>query len=88
MKAFAYAVEQELASARAKYPSPMPTAHDAHGKIREECDEFWDEVKKKEAVLDTPEGRAKMLNELVQIGAMAQRAAEDLGLISDSLNVH
>lgn len=87
MKPFAKAVQEELARARKLYPAPMPTAHDAHGKVREECDEFWDEVRKKEAVRDTPEGKLKMLTELVQCAAMCQRAAEDLGLIDDSHNV-
>jgi NTP pyrophosphatase (non-canonical NTP hydrolase) len=59
----------------------MPTPHDAYGKILEEVDEFFDEVKQKDAVRDTPSGRARMLQELVQVGAMAQRAAEDLKLI-------
>lgn len=83
MKAFAKAVEQELKKARAKYPAPMPTTHDAYAKIAEELDEFWDEVRKKEARHD----KLVMLKELIQIGAMAQRAAEDLELIDDSANV-
>jgi hypothetical protein len=50
----------------------MTTPHEAYAVILEELDEFWDEVRKKE---HCPE---KMLRELIQIAAMAQRAAEDL----------
>jgi len=56
----------------------LHSAHEAYAVILEELDEFWDEVRKKGDVIEP----AKMLKELIQVSAMAQRAAEDLGLIS------
>jgi NTP pyrophosphatase (non-canonical NTP hydrolase) len=81
MKAFATAVARELLRARKLHPEPVATAHDAYGKILEEVQEFFDEVRQKESVRDTPTGKARMLHELIQVSSMAQRAAEDLKLI-------
>lgn len=69
-------VAAELISARSKN-APFNSAHEAYSIILEEIDEFWDEVKKKRAERD----RTTMLLELIQIAAMAQRAAEDLGFV-------
>lgn len=80
MKPFARAVQQELNRARTKHPTPHRSPHETFAVLHEEVDEFWDEVKAQKP------DRIKMLNELIQIGAMAQRAAEDLGLIDDSTN--
>ena len=68
----------ELKLARGMYP-PLNSAHEAASVIREEYEEFWLEVKKK------PLHRSKsmMMEELVQLGAMCQRAAEDLGLVRE-----
>jgi hypothetical protein len=44
------------------------------GVILEELDEFWEEVRKKRSQRDP----LRMLGELVQIAAMAQRCAEDV----------
>jgi len=76
MSPFAKIVRAELIAARAKH-GPQRSSHEAYAVILEEVDEFWEEVKLKS------ENRSKirMLHELVQISAMAQRAAEDLGLI-------
>lgn len=63
---------QELIEARTKHPKKFGSFHEAYAVILEEVDEFWDNVRK-DAVED-------MLAELVQVAAMAQRAAEDLGL--------
>ncbi len=68
-------VAEELAQARRDY-SPMVNAHEAYAVILEECQEFWDEVKIKQGNRNPPQMRL----ELVQIAAMCQRAAEDLGL--------
>lgn len=75
MSEFAMIVRAELIAARAKN-APMNSAHHAYAVILEEVEEFWEEVKKKREY----RSKQKMLMELVQIGAMAQRAAEDLGL--------
>ena len=53
---------------------PMHGGHEAYAVIKEELDEFWDEVKKK-----TPD-QENMREELVQIAAMACRAVIDLEL--------
>jgi hypothetical protein len=75
---FAAEVRGELRRARggAGHP-PFHSAHEAYAVILEELDEFKAEVWKR------PEGRDPlvMLKELAQVGAMAQRAAEDLLLI-------
>ena len=77
MSAFAKIVRAELIAARAQH-GPQNSAHEAYAVILEEVEEFWEEVKKKREA----RSKAKMLSELVQIAAMAQRAAEDLALIT------
>lgn len=67
----------ELMSARKKHPGTQASAHEAFAVLLEEVDEFKAEVWKK----GSERSKAKMLAELVQIAAMAQRAAEDLKLI-------
>lgn len=83
MNAFQKAVREELQFARKKYPKPFVDAAHGYAKILEEVDEYWDECR----VRDAEQDKLKMLKELVQISAMAQRTAEDLGLIDDSPNV-
>lgn len=73
---FARFVRAELARARANH-TPQHSAHEAYAVILEELDEFWDECRKRAR----DRSSSAMLTELIQIGAMAQRAAEDLGLI-------
>jgi len=68
-------VAEEIASARRQH-KPINSTHEGYSVILEELDEFWQEVKKKSRDRD----RAAMLRELVQLGAMAQRCAEDTGL--------
>lgn len=80
MNPFAKAVQQELNRARTKHPTPQHNAHEGYAVLKEEVDEFWDEVKAQK------HDRIRMLEELIQIGAMAQRTAEDLGLIDDTTN--
>lgn len=70
---FADAVAKELASARQKH-APLINAHEGYAVILEELDEFWEEVRKRQAHRDP----LAMLKELIQIGAMAQRTAEDV----------
>lgn len=71
---FAEKVAEELVKARCKHKD-MKCAHEAYAVILEELDEAWDEIKSQRFQ------PAVLLAELVQVGAMAQRAAEDLGLI-------
>ena len=68
-------VEAELARARAKHPNPIKSLHYYYAVILEEVDEFWDLVKSQKP------DKAKVLEELVQIAAMCQRAAEDCQII-------
>ena len=73
---FATLVRSELAQARSKHAN-QHSAHESYAVILEEVEEFWNEVR-----LQTDQrSKMRMLRELTQIGAMAQRAAEDLGLI-------
>lgn len=71
---FADLVYNEIKRARIKHPGVINSHHHHYAVIAEEIDEYWDEVK-----ADGPNG--KKLSELVQIAAMCQRAAEDLGLV-------
>lgn len=71
---FAEKVKEELIQARAMH-DPLTSSHEAYAVIMEEVDEFWDEVKMRIQKTD------RMLAELVQVAAMAQRAAEDLDLV-------
>lgn len=75
---FAEQVALELAKAREKH-GDIKSAHEAYAVILEELDEVWDEVKSQKW------DRAQLLKELIQVAAMAQRAAEDLGLTSKIL---
>lgn len=50
--------------------------HQAYGLLAEELDEFWDEVKKKDAKRDP----ANAYKELVQIAALCEHIAHDLHL--------
>jgi len=53
---------------------PIASLHEGYAILLEELDELWDEVRKKAEARDPKE----VLKELVQIGAMAQRVAEDV----------
>lgn len=64
-------VTTELRKARERHRN-MRTLHEGYAVLLEEVDEFWDEVKKR-----NPDPNA-LLEELVQISAMAQRVAEDV----------
>jgi hypothetical protein len=69
-------VAAEIAKARAKH-GPMNSLHEAYAVILEELDEFWEEVRAwRGSKGDTD--RVKARKELVQVAAMAMRAAEDL----------
>jgi predicted esterase len=65
-------VARELARARTVHPRPFASAHEAASIVREEHDEFWDEVKLKDR------NSLAMLKELTHLAAMCQRTAEDV----------
>lgn len=71
-------VEAELVRARAHRVggahAPMHSAHEGFAVLLEEVDELWEEVRKK----TSERSNDRMLEELVQIAAMAQRFAEDV----------
>lgn len=71
VRAFALAMETELARARAKH-NPMHSHHEAYAVLLEELDEVWDEVKRQ-----TPDPQ-RIIAELVQVAAMCARWAEDV----------
>ncbi len=73
---FAQRVNAEVARARNKH-APVQTIHEGYAVLLEEVDEFWHEVKNSRPYNDA------LLSELVQVAAMAQRIAEDTGLIDD-----
>lgn len=68
-------VENELSRARDTHYAGIRSVHEGYSVILEEVDELWDEVKRRQPSPDV------VLKELVQIGAMAQRMAEDLQLV-------
>jgi hypothetical protein len=74
---FQEGVRLELRRARMANPDGMHSLHEAHSIILEEVEEFWDQVKLKASKRD----HANVFEELIQIAAMAQRAAEDLGYV-------
>jgi NTP pyrophosphatase (non-canonical NTP hydrolase) len=76
MPMFSELVQRELNMARKKHPKPQCSIHESYAVLLEEVDEFWEEVKKKDKKRDYK----KILSELTQISAMAQRAAEDVAL--------
>lgn len=69
-------VKEEVLRATALH-SPMHSPHEADSVIREEYEEFWDEVKR----FNLPKGRdsrPQMREELIQLAAMAVRAISDV----------
>ena len=65
-------VQAEVIRAQAKHPRPFSSLHEAHSVLREEFDEFWDEVKKQHT------DKSATRTELVQVAAMAVRALVEL----------
>ena len=70
---FTERVAIEIERARRKH-GKMNSLHEGYAVLLEEVDEFWEHVK------HDNQDKAEILSELVQIGAMAQRIAEDLSL--------
>jgi hypothetical protein len=67
-------VQREINRARAKHP-PLHSLHEGYAVLLEEVDELWERVKMQNT---DHEGDTPTYRELVQIGAMAQRIAEDV----------
>jgi len=79
-KDFQEMVTDELEEAREKF-GPIHSGHEAYAVILEELQEFWEACRKWKG----ERYGVHALKELVQIAAMAQRTAEDLGCM-DFLN--
>ena len=71
---FADDVAVEIKKARSKHAA-IHSLHEGWAVIREELDELWEHVRRKET---DHSGNAGAYKELVQLGAMAQRVAEDV----------
>ena len=69
-------VSAELAKARSYYPRKQASAHEGFAVLLEEVEELKALVWQKQRNRDP----AEMLKELIQIGAMAQRMAEEIVL--------
>ena len=70
---FSKDVQKELLHARSLH-APINSAHEGYSVILEELEEFWEEVRKRRG----ERNEERMLDELVQVAAMAQRTAEDV----------
>jgi len=75
MSEFADRVAAELRRARELHKKPINSPLEGYGVIAEELDEYFHGQRKPKQT------EAEQLAELIQIGAMAQRAAEDLGYV-------
>ena len=67
-KQYSEVVERELLAATAAY-GPMNSPHEGYGIIKEEIDEFWDEVKRN----NLTDAR----KEIIQVAAMCHRFLQD-----------
>lgn len=70
---FSKAVQDELARAYDLH-GPINSLHEGYAVILEEMDEAWEEIRKKTNNRDMNH----LLMEFIQIGAMAQKVAEDV----------
>ena len=66
-------IQAELDSSNEKWP-PFKSTHEAYAVIKEEFEEFWDEVKKKNP--DTE----NMRKELIQVCAMCVKTIQNFNL--------
>jgi NTP pyrophosphatase (non-canonical NTP hydrolase) len=74
MGEFLVMVKAEHDRARALFPKTLTSTHEGYAVLLEEVDELWEEIKKK----DTPETRARMAKEVVQVAAMCMRFYNEL----------
>jgi len=65
------AVSMELSSARAKF-APFNSAHEGYAVLKEEVDELWEEIKRKN------NSKEAMRKEAIQVAAMAFRFIQDV----------
>ena len=57
--------------------APMNSPHEANSIIKEEYDEYWDEVKKHNRMKPDRDTRPRQREELIQLAAMCMRAILD-----------
>ena len=69
-------VAAEASRAGTLFP-PMNSPHEAAAVIREEFDEYWDEVKKHNTSKPDRDTRPRQREELIQLAAMCIRAITD-----------
>lgn len=74
LRVLCYAVQEEVIRACGKHPTPIHSLHEGHSIIREEFDEFWDEVKAQK-----PDAEAIKM-ELIQTAAMCVRTLLEVPL--------
>lgn len=65
-------IQAEHDKAKKKYPNNFNSNHEGYSVLKEEVDELWDEVKRKNP------SKAQLREEAVQIGAMALRIINEL----------
>lgn len=65
------AVEEEFYRATSNFGA-FNSPHEGYAVIKEELDELWDEIKKKDSDLDA------MRKEAIQVAAMAMRFVDDV----------
>jgi len=70
-------VATELARARKLFPRRQASMHEGYAVMLEEVDELWESIR-------CDFTRRAILTEAVQVAAMAQRLAEDAGLLDDA----
>jgi hypothetical protein len=78
--AFLTVVLRELERAQELHPQPINSVAEGYAVILEELDEFWDEVRKKQAL----RSKEQLRTELVEVAAMCLRTAIDCGLMETS----
>lgn len=67
-------IKSEVLRAKSKYPENFNSHHEAYAVVKEEIDEYWDEVKKNDKTRDL----AKMRTEAIQSAAMLVRHVTEL----------
>ena len=63
---------KEMQSAKAKWPGDFKNTHEAYAVIKEEFDELWDEIRKKNPA------KEQLRHEAVQTSAMLMRLIVEL----------
>jgi len=74
LRCFAGDMVSEALRAKNIYKRDFASHHEAYAVIKEEVDELWDEIKKKQSNYD----REAMRKEAIQIGAMCLRFINEL----------